>query len=277
MPKPIVVVLLFALSAVVALAQVAPDKLYIDEISGKTNPEAIPDVDAQLIWLLAAAPVVPMASPSERGQMMDRLGATFVLQLTAFPSVKLSANGHLVETLDGFRSSYDSLVSEFNNRIASVPPNDVWKEYRDLRVKINDLVANTIRILNNTFPEDAAALRSEIQRAKGGTSFSSYKSLSDPNYDSDRRNAATGFGYIVGALSISAVEHGKNVAWITTVIVGMIPGCPGKPYATVSVDGSVTEGPQVSPVEYVYFLHTDKANSVSPSYSNSVQCAVPHP
>ena len=37
MLRPIVVALLFALSAVVALAQVAPDKLYIDVISGKTN------------------------------------------------------------------------------------------------------------------------------------------------------------------------------------------------------------------------------------------------
>ena len=60
------VALLFALSAVVALAQVAPDKLYIDVISGKTDPEAIPDVDAQLIWLLAAAPGSPTGSSNSQ-------------------------------------------------------------------------------------------------------------------------------------------------------------------------------------------------------------------
>ena len=275
MLRPIVVALLFALSAVVALAQVAPDKLYIDVISGKTNPEAIPDVDAQLIWLLAAAPDSPTGSSGQPDQMMDRFVTTSLPQRLAFPSVKPNASAPLVKLLGDFRSAYDSLVSEFNTRISTVPPNDVWKEYRDFRVKINDLVAETIRTLNNTFPVDAAALRSAIQRGKEGIIFSTNKSLSDPEYDSDRRNATTGFGYISAGVSVSAFEHGKSVAWITTVIVGMIPGCPGKPYATVSVDGSVTEGPQVSPIEYVYFLHTDRANSMSPSYSRSVQCAVP--
>ena len=276
MPRPIVVVLLFALLGVVALAQDAPDKLYIDEIRGNTDPKAIPDVDAQLIWLLAATQGVPIGSPSE-SQMMDRYFATFVLQFTAFPSVKPSASLPLKKMLGDFRSSYNSLVHEFNTRISSVPPNDVWKEYRDVRVRINDLVADTMRNLNTTFPEDVAALHSEINRAKTGIRFSSYKSLSNPDYQSDRRNAATGFGYIQGNVSVSTIEQDKIVVWIRTVIVGMIPGCQGEPYATVSVDGSVTEGPKVSPLEYIDFQHTDKANSMSPSYSSYVKCQVTGP
>ena len=267
--KAKIVVLLFALFAAVAVAQSAPGKLYIDAISGKTNPEAIPDVDAQLIWLLAAAPVT--MAPSE-GQPIDRGAATHLLRRTAFPSVKPSESEPLDQVLGGFHSAYDSLVHEFNARIDSVPPNDVWKEYRDFRVKVNTLVAETIRTLNNKFPEDAASLRSEIERAKGGIMFSSYKS-SDPNYERERVAPATGFGYLLGALSSSALFHDKAVGWITTVIVGMIPGCPGKPYATVNVDGVVTNGPQLSPVESVYFVHSDKANPEQPNYSHSVQCA----
>ena len=276
MLRPIVVVLLFALLGVVALAQLPPGKLYIDATSGKTNPESIPDVDAQLMWLLAATQEVPIGSPSER-QMIYGLVATSTLRYTAFPSVKPNASTPLLKVLGGFRSSYNSLVHEFNARISSVPPNDVWKEYRNFRVKINDLVADTIRTLNNAFPEDVAALHSEIQRTKEGIMFSTYKILSNPDYQSDRRNAATGFGYIQGNVSVSTIEQDKIVVWIRTVIVGMIPGCQGEPYATVSVDGSVTEGPKVSPLEYIDFQHTDKTNSAPPSYSGGVKCHVSGP
>ena len=99
---------------------------------------------------------------------MDRFVTTSLPQRLAFPSVKPNASAPLVKLLGDFRSAYDSLVSEFNTRISTVPPNDVWKEYRDFRVKTNDLVAETIRTLNNTFPVDAAALRSAIQRGKEG-------------------------------------------------------------------------------------------------------------
>ena len=177
------------------------------------------------MWLLAATQEVPIGSPSER-EMIYWLVATSTLRFTAFPSVEPSASLPLKKMLGDFRSSYNSLVHEFNTRISSVPPSDVWKEYRDFRVKINDLVADTIRTLNNAFPEDVAALHSEIQRTKEGIMFSTYKSLSNPDYQSDRRNAATGFGYLLGAVSVAANNGDSEnvVRWVMTVIVGMIPG-----------------------------------------------------
>ena len=244
-----VVLSLVFLSAVFAFAQVDPDKLPTATTQGNTNPEAISDINAQLIWLLAASPGLGVGSSPTADEIKNKMAASLLYQLTAFPSGKPRANEQLVGILVGFRTAYGALVSDFNARIASVPRDDVWREYRDFRVKTNDLVTQTIQTLNNTFPDDVASLRSEIQRARDNISVSTFRSSSDPDYANNPHTAATGFAYIQGAVSVSAFtgDSKSPVRWITAVIVGMVPGCPGKPFPTVTIDGSYVEGPQSSP------------------------------
>jgi len=277
MSRPLVVLSLLLTSAILVLAQVDPNKLPTVTTGGNTNPEAISDINAQLIWLLAAAPGPSVGSPNHPDQTIDRSSASTLYQFTALPSVKPNTSEQLVGILGGFRSTYDSLVSDFNTRIASFPRDDVWREYRDFRVKINDLVTDTIRTLNTTFPEDASTLRSEIQRARDTISVSTYKSSSDPDYASNPRTAATGFAYIQGAVSVAAFAgDGKSpVHWVTAVMVGMVPGCPGKPFATATIDGAYMEGPKIGPWQYMDFQESRKSSSSQPSYFFAVQCAIP--
>ena len=123
------------------------------------------------------------------------------------------------------------------------------------------------------------SLRSEIQRARDNISVSTFRSSSDPDYANNPRTAATGFAYIQGAVSVSAFtgDSKSPVRWITAVIVGMVPGCPGKPFPTVTIDGSYVEGPQSSPLQYIDFQRTFTATSLQPSYFFAVKCAIPTP
>ena len=99
MHRLIVVVLLFALSTVVALAQVDPSKLPTVTTQGNTNPEAISDANAQLIWLLAATPTLTVESAPNPDEARNRMEATILYRLAAFPSVKPGASEQLTGIL----------------------------------------------------------------------------------------------------------------------------------------------------------------------------------
>jgi len=82
-------------------------------------------------------------------------------------------------------------------------------------------------------------LHSAIQNVRDNLFISTYKSSADPDYANNPRTAATGFAYIQGAVGTSATyPHGKTVHYITAVVAGMVPGCPGKPFptATLTID-----------------------------------------
>jgi hypothetical protein len=272
MVRPLVVVSLLFLLAALALAQVDPDKLPTKTTEGNTNPEAISDTNAQLIWLLAAAP--DLRDPSR-----DALAASALYQFLAFPNVGSEERTKLLGALNGFRSAYDSLVTDFNSRVPSVARDDVWKEYRDFRVKVNDLVGDTIRNLYTMSPDSAASLRSEVQRARDYISVSAYRSSADPDYANNPRTAATGFAYIQAAVSASAHAGDSDsiVRWVTVVMVGMVPGCPGKVFPTATIDGTYMEGAKLPPSQYIDFQRTQKTTSVRPAYFFAVKCAIPTP
>jgi hypothetical protein len=277
MSKALVLAVLLTLCAVSAIAQPPADKLPTVTTMGNTNPEAISDINAQLIWLIAAAPpsTTRMSGPPE--QAIDQFSAGMLYRFTAFPAAMSGdRNTKLMEILGNFRSAYDSLINDFNAGIASVPRDDIWKVYRDLRVKTNDLVVATIRTLNNTFPENADSLRNEIQRARDTISVSTYKSSSDPDYANNPRTAATGFAWIQGGVSVAASD-GKDETiahWITVVIEGMVPGCPGKLFPTATIDGKYVEGPKIEPVQYMDFQKTVRSTSSRPGFLLGVKCAI---
>lgn len=272
--RTLVVVLLFALPAAVTFAQVDPSKLPTVATGGNTNPGAISDINAQLIWLLAAT--VPPGQLSGEESMDDRIAASLMIRVGTLGTLNPEQGKKLESRLSQFRSAHDALAADYNARISSVAREDVWMEYRDFRVKVNDLVADTIRTLNNDFPDSASSLRSAIQRVRDNVFVSTYKSSTDPDYANSPRTAATGFAYIQGAVANSAYDpEGKTVHYITAVVTGMVPGCPGKPYPTATIDGAIVEGPKLSPLQYMNFQRTRKSTSERPSYFIAVKCAIP--
>jgi len=214
--KPLVVVSLFAVSAVLALAQVDPSKLPTVTTGGNTNPETISDINAQLIWLLAATASPVVLSGEDPS---DTIAASLLMRVGVFGTLNPEQQQRLASLLSQFRSAHDSLAADYNARISSIAREDVWKEYRDFRVKVNDLVAETIRTLNSTFPDRGSSLHSAVQNVRDNLFISTYKSSVDPDYANNPRTAATGFAYIQGAVGTSATNpHGKTVHYITAVV-----------------------------------------------------------
>lgn len=275
MLRPLVVVLMLTLSAIHATAQVDPKKLPTVTTGGNTNPEAISDTNAQLLWLLAAT-----APPEDlKGEeAMDAAGASLLMRVETFGMLNAEQGERLSSLLSQFRAAHDSLANDYNSRISEVAREDVWKEYRDFRVKVNDLVSDTMRTLSSTFPDSAASLHTAIQGVKDNVFISTYKSSTDPDYANNPRTAATGFAYIQGAVSGGATDDaGKTVHYVTAVIAGMVPGCPGKPFPTATLDGKVVEGTKMSPLQYMSFQRTLKTTAERPYYTIAVKCAIPSP
>src|SRR5271169_6477172 len=103
MPKAIILLLsvaLFALlSRAVLVAQSDADKLPTVTTQGDTNPEAVSDINAQLIWLLAASPGA-QDSPLE-------IAARSEYQQIAFGMLGPGDQSQLSSSLRNFRSRHD--------------------------------------------------------------------------------------------------------------------------------------------------------------------------
>jgi hypothetical protein len=264
MPKVIILLLLIAANALAAPAQSqsqsAIDKLPTVTTQGDTNPEAVSDINAQLIWSLAASPA-PQDTSVETAARSE-------YQSVAFGRLNVQNQEKLNATLRDFRSRHDAFAADYNAAVPSVSRNDVWEVYRDFRIKVNDLVAETVRALNDQFPDSAAQFQSVIQTCKATMALSAYRSSSDPNYASNPRTAATGFTYIQGAVT--------NGAYTTAVIVGMVPGCPGRVYPQVAIGGSdaSVDGPHIHPWQYMHFQQTGRVNRPQTGYVIAVECAI---
>ena len=255
-----VLLLLIALCPLFASGQSPSGKSATVTTDGKQNPGAVSDINAQLIWLLAASPAAK-DSP-------DEWKVRFLHQVRAFAHGR-DADGarpgaKLAPLLREFRSRHDEIAAQYNALIPSVAREDVWVEYRNFRVKINDLVAETVRNLYNTFPESASSFHTAIEQCKQNITLFSYNSSTDPDYATSPRAATTGFTYIQGAVSsgwLTNVEDHKHkeVRSVTVVITGMVPGCPGLVFPNVkigSVSGAWIEGPKQQTLEYMNFQVT---------------------
>jgi hypothetical protein len=258
MLKAIALLIVTLVGVLTVAAQSPEDKLPTVTTQGTTNPEAISDLNAQLIWLLGAAPG-PQDSSNETA-------ARAAYRQTAFGKMDTGTREKLDGLLREFRVRHDALAAEYNARIPSVQREDVWVVYRDFRVKVNDLVAETVRTLYAALPDGGSRWHSTIQETKRTIYLSAYRSSADPEYASNPRTASTGFTYIQGA--VSGGGH-----FLTAVIVGMVPGCPGKVYPTVVIGGASAEGPLLHPREYMNFQRTQA--SAPDNYGIAVQCAIP--
>ncbi len=233
---------------------------------GNLNPEVVSDINAQLIWLLAASPTVK-DSP-------DEATARSVYLLDAFGGANAANQEKLVAALREFRARHDAIAAEYNALIPSVAREDVWMEYRNFRVKVNDLVAETVRNLYSTFPDNAGQFHTAIEQTKRTIYVSAYKSSADPDYANSPRAAATGFTYIQGAVTGNAVVKHSKTTYVTAVIAGMVPGCPGKVFPTVTIGGASAEGQHLHPWEYMDFQNTRATTSNKAGYGIAVQCAI---
>ena len=274
MRKAFVLLLLLAVSTLFAMAQSVPVQLPTVTTEGNTNTEGISDINAQLIWLLAAAPV---AQDSEL-----ETAARSTYQSIAFGNLNSADQASLSARLSDFRSSHDALAADYNKLIPTVSRENVWSEYRDFRVKVSELVAETVRALNDQFPDSAAQFSSKVREAKNTLALSAYRSSADPNYATNPSTAATGFTYIQGGLSSGpAASPAKNPAlatiYTTAIIVGMVPGCPGKVVPNIHIGSSDAgaDGPHTNPWEYVNFQRTVGPLSVRSGYTIVVGCELP--
>ena len=265
------VVLLFSLFAAAQSGQGPENSLPTAGIDGSRNPEAISDINAQLVWLLAASPA---ANDSAVEQAARQAYQHHAVNLDAPDVLKLNA------VLRDFRNQHDALAAEYNGSAPSIGREELWREYRNFRNKENDLVAATIRSINDQFPAAAAQLTSTIQEAKKNIQLSFYRSSTNPDYVTNPRTAVTGFAYIQGAVSAMS-NSGKPTLYQTVLIAGMVPGCPGKvrPKVLNVVGGNVgwVEGPTFSPIEYMSFQNTQPsaANEKKTQAAQLVMCELP--
>ncbi len=265
MPRFAILLLLLVCSAFPLLSQSAADQLPTVTTGGNINPEVVSDINAQLIWLLAAAPTVR--------DSLDEATARSVYQRLAFGND--AANGQKVNAaLREFRVHHDAIAAEYNALIPSVAREDVWVEYRNFRVKVNDLVAETVRNIYSMFPDSASQFHTAIEQTKRTIYLSAYKSSSDPDYASSPRAAATGFTYIQGAVTGDTVVKQSATKYVTAVIAGMVPGCPGRVFPTVAIGGASVEGPHLHPWEYMDFQSTQTITDNKAGYGIAVKCAI---
>src|SRR5664279_2638549 len=265
MAKVSILLLLIVVSPLLTIGQSklpsASDRLPTVTTPGKTNPETVSDINAQLIWLLGASPA-PHDSAMETA-------ARSAYWREAFGNLSFQDQEKLSATLRDFRSHHDAFAAEYNGLVPSISRDDVWKEYRDFRVKVNDLVAETVRTLNDLFPDSAAQFHSTVEVGKSFMFLSSYRSSADPDYATSSRAAATGFTFIQGAVS--------GGPFATGVTVGMVPGCPGKMIPQIRVgtaDDSLVMGPPTAPWEYVNFQVTKPIAEHQVKYSSMVNCFI---
>jgi hypothetical protein len=268
MAKVIILLLLIAASPLLAIGQTksqsASDRLPTITTKGNTNPETVSDINAQLIWLLAASP-----APHDSGM---ETAARSQYWRVAFGNLNAQEQEKLSATLRDFRSRHDAFAADYNKLVPSVGRDDVWKEYRDFRVKVNDLVAETVRTLNDLFPDSAAQFHSTVEIGKSFMFLSSYRSSTDPDYAASPRAAATGFTFIQGAVS--------GGPFATGVTVGMVPGCPGKMIPQIRVGtaaDSLVMGPPTAPWEYINFQVTKPVAEHQVKYSSMVNCFISRP
>ena len=271
MPKAAILLLLVPFCVLPAPAQSAADKLPTVTTGGNLNPEAVSDINAQLIWLLAASPTVQ--------DSLDEGIARSIYQLDAFAGLNAGNQEKLVSALREFRTRHDAIAAEYNALIPSVAREDVWVEYRDFRVKVNDLVAETVRNLYSMFPESAAQFHTAIEQCKRTIYLSAYKSSVDPDYATSPRAASTGFTYIQGAVASGPAGKQSAAGYVTAVIAGMVPGCPGRVYPQIRIgaeSGAWIDGPQQPPLEYLNYQVTKPVGSQS-GYLIAVSCALAKP
>jgi hypothetical protein len=266
MPRIAIFLLLILCFAFPLFAQSAADKLPTVTTGGNLNPEVVSDTNAQLIWLLAASPTVK--------DSLDEATARNVYLLDAFAGPSAANQEKIVAALREFRTRHDAIASEYNALVPSIARENVWMEYRDFRVKVNDLVSETVRNLYSMFPDSAGQFHTAIEQTKRTIYLSSYKSSADPDYASSPRAAATGFTYIQGAVTGHAAVKHSTTTYVTAVIAGMVPGCPGKVFPTVTIGGALAQGPHLHPWDYMDFQSTQAAKSNKAEYGIAVQCAL---
>ena len=275
MPKTLLLLLLIAACAMPTVAQSPSEKLPTVTTGGDLNPEVVSDTNAQLVWLLAA-------SPTALDTDLEKV-ARSEYQRAAFGALSAPNQAALNATLREFRIRHDAYATEYNALIPSISRDDVWMEYRNFRVKVNDLVAETIRNLYSTFPDSAGPFHTAIEECKRTMYLSSYRSTADPDYATSPRAAATGFTYIQGAVAgRSRAPEKQNASYggvITAVIVGMVPGCPGKVVPSVFLGGSDAgaDGPHIHPWEYMNFQMTGRVRNAQSGYVIAVNCAISKP
>lgn len=106
MPKVAILLLLIACCGLAATAQSAADKLPTVTTGGNLNPEVVSDINAQLIWLLAASPTVK--------DSQDEATARNVYLLDAFGGANGANQEKLVDALREFRARHDAIAAEYN-------------------------------------------------------------------------------------------------------------------------------------------------------------------
>ena len=268
MRRSFTLLLVLAISPLVAFAQTdapAPGDFPSVTTAGNSRPETVSDLNAQLIWLMAAAPAShdsPQESAARKEYQRAGLGNLTAQQFE-------SLNGVLRE----FRTRHDGFAADYNALVPSMGRDEVWVEYRNFRNKVNDLVAETIRRLNESFPAGSSQLHSTIEDAKSNISVTTYHSSVDTNYSSNPRTTATGFAMFQGTISSNA----KGVGYVTAVIVGMVPGCRGKvfPLVMVSSSGAPVLGPKTLPWEYINFQYTMPTSRAVNLEGIMVNCEMP--
>src|SRR5450755_5203295 len=182
MPKVAVLLLLIAICPLLATAQSAPQQPPATDFPsvttpGDTNPEAVSDLNAQLIWLLAAAPSTPDST--------EGTAARSEYQRAAFGHLSAQDQAKLSTILGDFRSRHDRFAADYNALVPSISRDDLWSAYRDFRLKVNDLVAETIRTINDAFPESSSRLHTTLEECKRSVSLTVYRSSVDANYASN--------------------------------------------------------------------------------------------
>ena len=233
--------------------------------TGNTRPETVSDLNAQLVWLMAAAPASndsPQESAARNEYQREALGKLSVQQLESLGGI-----------LREFRSRHDAFAGEYNALVPTMARDDVWVEYRNFRNKVNDLVAETVRHLNDSFPADSSQLHSTIEGAKSHIAVTTYHSSVDTNYSSNPRTTATGFAMFTGTIS----SNTKGVGYATAVVVGMVPGCRGKNFPLVMVSSSSAPivGPMTLPWEYINFQYTTPTSKAAGLAGIMVTCEMP--
>jgi len=274
MPRAGLLLFIILVSIQVAIAQPSPqlpkDPYPSVNTPGDANPAAVSDLNAQLIWLMAASPAAnDSADVAAARKSYQHAGLGY---LGAADQVKLNV------VLADFRSLHDAFAAAYNALMPTISRDDVWHEYRDFRIKVNDLVAETFRSINDSFPNSAAQLHTTIEEAKRSINLTTYNSSTDTSYASNARTAATGFAMIQGTVS-NAVSRSNNKSpapdYATAVIVGMVPGCPGKvvPVILPTTGQPPVEGPKTHPWEYVNFQYTTRLAG-SPGLGIMVNCEI---
>jgi hypothetical protein len=272
MPKSIVLLLVLSFTSLLTAAQTSqklPKEPFPSmNTPGETDPAAVSDVNAQLIWLIAVSPGT-LDSP-------EVASARSSYQRAGLGSLGAADEAKLNSILTDFRTRHDAAAAAYNALIPTISRDDVWHEYRDFRIKVNDLVAETLRSINDSFPASAAQLHTTIEEGKRSINLTTYKSSVDTDYASNPHTTSTGFAMIEGIVTNTAPGSKSSKSYATAVILGMVPGCPGKvvPMVLPANGQPPVAGLRMHPWEYVNFQYTGSVAG-SPGIGTTVQCEMP--